>query len=179
MLPADENDAARHWKKQTPSIDLPFNRKDPGLTQISGPDDALAIIQNEAAGKPVPVYRQKTNGKLPDPIAETVKKIRKVTQRNVTSEQFFKSCKTPEDIVLHTLLFGEMKDSEKASNMLKLAKHLSDRQIAVEKQNMARVALEDRRVKNAIEIKQKLNKLQRAQDSLEGELISKKAGDPQ
>ncbi|WP_298692032.1 hypothetical protein [uncultured Sphingomonas sp.] len=170
-LPPDDKTARKHWAAQQASIDRPMGTRDPGLTQVAGVTDALTIIEQEAAGIPTPVFKARTATNLPDPIARSVSMIRGVTQKGVTDEQFLQKCETVEDITLHTLLFGQMPPDKKGGLALKLAKHLSDQQRDLEKLNIQRQNLEEKRVRNALELDKKMAKL-RAFGIIEGKTLN-------
>lgn len=158
-LPQDEKEAKKHWSNQDAPLGRPYNSKDPGLTQVDGPTDILAIVSTEAQGTPVPTYRQRTSQNLPDPVARSQELIRQFTQKKVSAEKFMKQCETAEDMILFLGLYGDMADDKKAQTFLKLSKLLWDKQKQVMAQNNIDRAREDKQLKNTLENTKRLQKL--------------------
>lgn len=161
-LPRDETTAHNHWMAQDKSLARPLRSKDPGLTQVAGPQDIQAIVQREAQGEIVPTYRQRTAENLPDPVARNVQLIRRKTQRDIPAEEFLRHVESAEDFVTYQMLYGDMDDHRRGDLALKLSKLLFDKQREQQKQNNFNKTHEQRVLKNQIELQQKLKKMMAA-----------------
>lgn len=163
-IPKDDKEAKKHWLQQQQSIDRPFGSKDKGLVQVDSADDIKEIVTLEAGGEAVPVYRARTAHEMPDPVARSTAMIRNVTQKGQTEADFYANVENTEDLQLYLILFGDMPDDKKAANLHKLSKLLWEKQKEVQKQLTQERNLEDKRIKNALDIQEKLERMKRRRD---------------
>lgn len=158
-LPPDDKSAKKHWKDQDAPLNRPFGSRDPGLVQVSSPEEVNQIITREADGDRVPVFKQRTSQNLHDPVARSQMLIRQFTEQRISPEKFMKQCQSVEDMSLFLALYGNMDDDKKAAIFLKLSKILFDAQKEAQKQNNIDRAREDRVIKNTLANQTKLQKM--------------------
>lgn len=159
MLPTNDKEAKKHWLKQEAPLGRAWKVPDPGLTQVSSPDEIREIVSRESQGEQVPTYRQRTASNLPDPVARAQGLIRQFTQKGIAADKFMKQCENVEDMILFMALYGEMAADKKGALFVKLSKILFDAQKEVQKQNNIALDREARQIKNTLENQKKLRRL--------------------
>lgn len=123
----------KHWDAQDPSIFRKPYTRDKGHSIINSVQELKQVLDMEVSGQPVDLYKTRSPATTyPDPVASVQYLIQSYHSKSLTKKEFAEQVKTPIEHQLYLILYGNMTDHQKATNIDKLIKQLFAEQKRIE-----------------------------------------------
>lgn len=150
FTPPTPDEARRHWQGQDPSVFRQPGSHDPGMSIVPNRDAVLEVVEREAAGEAVSLYRQKSPATaLPDPVAEAQRVVRRSRAKSL-EEVLAEDCRTVEHMMLVNALKGAMTASQRATALKHVAEMIFRQQQEASKQHNILKREEERRAEQML-----------------------------
>lgn len=157
--PPSSEQAKKHWQRQDVSVQRTPGLRDPGLTVIPDKDALQGLIASEVSGVPQVAYRMRNP--VDEPVEDAVARSQRMIRLALTMERadFYSRCENSEDVSLYFIMYGDMKDAQRAHALQKYTDHIHRKQQDSYKEHHAKERAAQRDSQNQLAAYKLLNSL--------------------